>query len=440
MNQEKKTIYSLEELKEFIGLRRPGLYVSSQTSTVIPYDKYEGTVVDINQIPGDQELRDGNLICRGNTTWKDARSYARSYDLQVKTYPTEELAAVCAGVATSCTGERSFGFGTLRNQVVSLEYMDFEGKLQTLSRDKKLSDHEIFQNKEAKTLLKNYQKAYSDYHVFKNAPFPRMENETDLMIGTEGQLGIVASVELELTKNSNLSYLFVSLPKWEEDDSLHFEVFDKVQEVRGLINCVELIDSNSLDFLKEEDRPCTGRDLIFFEFNEENLEKIYEGFILKLNGIDEEQVFEMSESKFQTLRMGIPRAVFERNSAMGVVKKGTDVQVRAVDFPKLMDIYRSFSKIGVGYNLFGHFGDAHLHFNFMPLPDQVEVCQKKLMNLYKEVEKLKGSPFAEHGIGLVKKDFIKRFLSENHFELFKYLKDRMDPHQQFFPQGFMTKW
>ncbi|MCR9204806.1 MAG: hypothetical protein NXH75_09525, partial [Halobacteriovoraceae bacterium] len=118
-------------------------------------------------------------------------------------------------------------------------------------------------------------------------------------------------------------------------------------------------------------------------------------------------------------------------------KKGTDVQVKAESFQGLMEYYREMSKVGVGYNLFGHFGDAHLHFNYMPMPNQINTCQTSLENLYQWVKETKGSTFAEHVIGLLKKKFIKPYFEDTHYKMFSYLKEKMDPEEIFFPQGFM---
>ena len=123
---------------------------------------------------------------------------------------------------------------------------------------------------------------------------------------------------------------------------------------------------------------------------------------------------------------------------MGVVKIGTDCQVAPEKFTNLLEFYRSAAKIGVRYCLFGHFGDAHLHFNYMPTKSDSAMCQDEILKLYNNVYDWKGSPFAEHGIGLLKQKYIKRFHGKNQLGLFSDLKKEYDPHNQFFPQGFMT--
>lgn len=438
----KKAVFKdIQDIKNHVKKGVPSFYFSSQTSTVIPYDKLEEFlgikedqeyfICDLSQMPPHMELlQNGNLVVRGAVSWKDARDYLKSKGRTIKTSPTEELALITAGAATSATGERCFAFGNLRSQIARIKFIDYAGKEKELSRENDLKIEGID--------LSKYQEEFKRYESFKNAPFPRFEKETDLMIGTEGQLGVITEIEIETVQNFPVQHLFMLLPKWEEDYAPHLEVLEKIQSWREDVILVELIDSNAFSFLPEEDRPNKGGDALFFEIKMEAFEKFYEEFLLELKKISEEQVFELSENRFHNIRASVPRAVFEENSKMGVIKMGTDVQVRTKDFKELLDIYRSFSKTGIRYNLFGHFGDSHLHFNFMPRPENVDFCKEEFEKMYARVRALDGSPFAEHGIGLIKQKYIKDFIGPVQKETFQKLKDFMDPRRQFFPQGFMN--
>ncbi|MCY4644832.1 MAG: FAD-binding oxidoreductase [Bacteriovoracales bacterium] len=439
------TIKSLDDLAAHIKAKHPSLYFSSQTSTVIPFDRLLRSphkngmdLVNLSQIPGEMEWAGKNLLCRGGVTWKEAGEFCLESGREIMTYPTEELACVLAGVATSCTGERSFGYGTLRDQVVSLTTLGKEGKAIHLKKNRKLLEHSLFQDQRAKDLLKAYGDSYREYEGFKNAPFPRLETEVDLMIGLEGQLGVVTEVELQTIPKGHSRYLFFELPPWEKDDSSHLEILERVQPLRRLIRCCELIDSNGMEFLEKSLRPATGKDFIFLEILEEHFDEICERLASSLGPIGENQMYEMPVSKFQKLRMAIPRAVSEENSRRGVIKKGTDIQVRTEQMAKLMGLYRKLAGKGIPYTLFGHFGDAHLHFNFLPTAKEADACERSLESLYGEVLKMKGSPFAEHGIGLIKQKFIRPFLSDIHFEMFRYLKSTMDPLNIFFSNGYLN--
>ena len=118
--------------------------------------------------------------------------------------------------------------------------------------------------------------------------------------------------------------------------------------------------------MPESENPIGSRnvDLIFLEVSVHEMEDIFERLVSDLPNIDENKVFTMDATRCQRLRLSVPRYTFERNSQMGVLKKGTDVQVSTECFSRLLDLYRDFSKVGISYNLFGHFGDCHLHFNF----------------------------------------------------------------------------
>ncbi|MBT3586571.1 MAG: FAD-binding oxidoreductase, partial [Halobacteriovoraceae bacterium] len=336
---------------------------------------------------------------------------------------------------TSCTGERCFGFGGMREQVLEIEYLDYRGEVQILSRERPLSAHPHFRDNAE--LLEQYGEDYAPYEQFKNAPFPRFLKEIDLMIGTEGQLGVITGAKLKLAAATNVHYIFLFLRPWQEDFSQHLEVFERVQKYRSKIFACEMIDRNSLEYLSLEERPCQNQDLVFLEIDASEFETVYQELLTTLS-LPEESLVEIPMGKVRDLRMNVPRAIFEVNAKMGVTKKGTDVQVSPKQFEKLLHYYKSWSNSGVAYNLFGHFGDAHLHFNFMPTQTEEPQCQELLAQLYREVSAWGGSPFAEHGIGLLKQKFIKNYYGENQKLMFGHLKEKMDPHNQFFPGGYMN--
>ena len=434
-----KTFYSVEDLVSHLKAHQPSFYFSSKTSTVIPYDKLDTLLpwskgdfflCDLSKLPPKMELKEnGNLVLSGGVSWEDAKKFLRSKGRNLKTSPTEQLALITAGIATSCTGERCFGFGTMRSQVVSLKYLDFNGEEKILNQEEEFvlsSEH-----------LKSYQQDFKTYQTFKNAPYPRFNKAIDLMIGTEGQLGVVTEVEIETVENYDLTYVFLLLPKWEENIDAHMEIFNAVQSQRDAIMSCEILDSNCMNYLKADEKLGKNQDVIFLEIKSDRFEEIYGNILCHLKHINHDDVFEIAENKFHHIRAGVPRAIFEENSKMGVVKIGTDCQVSGEKFPDLLKFYREAAKVGVRYCLFGHFGDAHLHFNYMPTKDESARCLDQIQKLYDQVLEWQGSPFAEHGIGLLKQKYIKRFHGPHQLGLFHDLKQKHDPYRQFFPQGFM---
>jgi FAD/FMN-containing dehydrogenase len=441
---------SISELRKHLHSKRPTLYVGSRTSTVLPYEQFiespkkfgfaENLVIaDLSSLPKSINLNsDGQLIIKGPVNWQEAKAYCLSQGREILTSPTEELALCLSGVATSATGERCFGHGTLRDQIVGVTFIDSSGVENTVKNKDSLKDLDVFKKPANKKLLEAYSKDYEHYRKFKNAPFPRLEKQTDLMIGTEGQLGIITSATYKTTKKKNEIYLFFKLPKWEINFDAHLEIFNKIQSFRDEIVSCELVDENSIRYLPIEERPAEGVDLLFLEIEEDKLDYIYENLLSELTLVSDDDVFQMNSSKCRDFRMNIPRFIFEENQKMGVTKVGTDVQVRPEGFKKLIDRYKMWKDDGIPYNLFGHFGDAHLHFNFMPKPEELDLCKEKLEAFYHDVKSMDGSPFAEHGIGTLKRKYIEPFYNENQKEMFKVLKKYYDPDNILFPNGYMS--
>ncbi len=436
-----KTFYSQEDLVSHLKAHQASFYFSSKTSTVVPYDKLESLLpwentsdfflCDLSKLPQHMELKgNGNLVLRGAVSWEDAKTFLRSKGRNLKTSPTEQLALITAGIATSCTGERCFSFGNMRSQVVRLKYLNFNGEEKELKREEDFIS--------TSSALKSYQNDFAFYKSFKNAPYPRFEKAIDLMIGTEGQLGLVTEVEIETTDNSPVTYVFMLLPRWEKTIDPHLEIFQAVQSHREAIISCELLDANCMGYLKPDEKLGSDQDVIFLEVKTSEFEDIYANVLCNLKHTSAEEVYEIAESKFHHVRAGVPRAIFEENSKMGVVKVGTDVQVDAEHFSSLLKFYREASTIGVRYCLFGHFGDAHLHYNYMPKKEESQKCLDEFQKLYDKVLEWKGSPFAEHGIGLLKQKYIKKFHGAHQLQLFQDLKKEHDPYNQFFPQGFMS--
>ncbi len=353
-----KTFYSSEDLISHLKAHQPSFYFSSKTSTVIPYDKLDTLLpwsngdyflCDLSKLPPSMELNEkGNLILKGAVSWEDAKKFLRSKGRNLKTSPTEQLALITAGIATSCTGERCFGFGTMRSQVVRLKYLDFNGE------EKELKREDDFKTTSAN--LKPYQEDFKTYQTFKNAPYPRFEKAIDLMIGTEGQMGLVTEVEIETAENYDLTYVFMLVPKWEDNFEPHMEIFNAVQSHRDAIMSCELLDANCMNYLKPDEKLGTNQDVIFLEIKSDQFEDIYGNVLCHLKNIGHDDVFEIAENKFHHVRASVPRAIFEENSKMGVVKIGTDCQVTGEKFPELLKFYREAAKVGVRYCLFGHFG------------------------------------------------------------------------------------
>ena len=80
---------------------------------------------------------------------------------------------------------------------------------------------------------------------------------------------------------------------------------------------------------------------------------------------------------------------------------------------------------------FGHLGDGNIHFNMIE-----PVNYTKNFNSFRDqiydlvntiVKEQKGSISAEHGIGMIKKEGLKKFKGKNKIEFMKNIKRSLDP-------------
>jgi len=81
-----------------------------------------------------------------------------------------------------------------------------------------------------------------------------------------------------------------------------------------------------------------------------------------------------------------------------------------------IDRIRNCSKTEVAYAIFGHIGDYHLHFNFLPKStDELEQMKKASYRFARKGVELGGTITAEHGVG--KKTYVDNGTSKPYLEL-----------------------
>jgi FAD/FMN-containing dehydrogenase len=77
--------------------------------------------------------------------------------------------------------------------------------------------------------------------------------------------------------------------------------------------------------------------------------------------------------------------------------------------------------------VFGHAGDGNLHVNvrYSPAVDKYEEVSKLVYGITADFA---GSISAEHGIGLLKRPYLKLSRTEEEIETMRTLKRALDPH------------
>jgi FAD/FMN-containing dehydrogenase len=81
---------------------------------------------------------------------------------------------------------------------------------------------------------------------------------------------------------------------------------------------------------------------------------------------------------------------------------------------------------------FGHLGDGNLHYNVSPpegTSDEAFIDRQADINLivHDSVHHFDGSISAEHGLGALKREEIKRYKSDAELDLMRTIKQALDP-------------
>ena len=69
----------------------------------------------------------------------------------------------------------------------------------------------------------------------------------------------------------------------------------------------------------------------------------------------------------------------------------------------------------------------------------VSAADSILEDFYHTLSTKNVSPFAEHGVGIIKKRYLNLMYKSEHLKIFNFLKQQLDPDTLFFPEGFMKQ-
>ena len=217
------------------------------------------------------------------------------------------------------------------------------------------------------------------------------------------------------------------------------------------VEAIEFFGKNSLALLHKRheeggtdlnDFPkCDAAVYSEFAFDEDEVEEIYELLEekLQLAGTSTDNSWagmDYSETEvLKKFRHAVPETI---NQIIGERKReipdlhkiGTDLAVPDGNLEIIFDFYREqLDSAGLQYAIFGHIGNNHLHVNIMPQNENELIEAKKFYGIFaqKAVE-LGGTVSAEHGIGKLKKDFLKLMYGEMGVNQMENVKLSLDPN------------
>ena len=263
-------------------------------------------------------------------------------------------------------------------------------------------------------------------------------NLTQLMVGSEGTLGIITKIVLRL----------IPLPKY---DLLMLVPFNSVDNASAAVSAIfragftpsglELMEIDSLKivsaFVESNAIPITegtaAHLIIEVDGNhEETLMGEMESISELLAGFDCSEIYFADNASQKAELWKLRRRVAEAVKIDGYTIEEDTVVPRAA----LPELIKGVKALGIEYGFksvcYGHAGDGNLHIRIKK--EGTENSQEdpeiisSLRALFELVYKLGGTISGEHGIGLVQKSFMDIVFQEKQIELMRGIKKVFDPN------------
>jgi FAD/FMN-containing dehydrogenase len=373
--------------------------IATNKEVVVAFDRMN-QILDFNAL-------DRSVICQAGVITRTLQDLAAENNLF---YPVDFASSgssqIGGNISTNAGGIKVVGYGLTRNWVLGLKVVTGEGKILELNHG----------------LVKNAT-GYDIRHLF---------------IGSEGTLGFITEATMRLARApKNLSVLVLGVTGIPALMNV-FEAFQNVLDLTAFEFFSELtlnIMHKDKGYPKPFDEAAPFYALIEFENDCEDRESkalgafeycSEQGWVI--DGV-------MSQSIEQARKLWRLREdISETISAYTPYKN--DLSVKISNVPTFLDavdalVAERYAEFEVLW--YGHIGDGNLHLNILK-PAEMNTdeffakCKKVNNEVFEITHKMRGSISAEHGVGLLKRDYLKYSRSNEEIAAMRALKAVFDPN------------
>ena len=330
--------------------------------------------------------------------------YVQERDLFYPPDPGEKSATIAGNINTNAGGMRAVKYGVTRDYVRGLEVVLPNGEIVNIGGK----------------VVKNS----SGYSI------------KDLIVGSEGTLGIVTKAILRLLPlpKKDIS-LLIPFP----DLSGAIETVPKIIKSKSIPTAIEFMERDVIlaaeEFLgkKFPDNTSDAYLLLKFDGNsKEEIEKEYENVahLCLENGAYDVFISDTQERN---------ESIWSARGAFLEAIKASTTEMDECDVVVPRDKVAEFirythdlqKKLNVRIKSFGHAGDGNLHVYTLRDDMNDETWEIKLKesfdHMYRKSRELRGQVSGEHGIGYAKKGYLHESQSESYMDLIKNIKVAFDP-------------
>jgi len=262
-------------------------------------------------------------------------------------------------------------------------------------------------------------------------------NLTQLMIGSEGTLGVVTKIVTKLIPKPQQSV--VMLGSFTENEKACAAV-SAIFRAGITPSALEFMERKGVEWvIKFDDIKFDLKNdvnaFLMIEFDGDDLDNIFKdcekvNMVLEEFGCIDVLFADTAQQKEELWRMR--RTMAESIKSNSVYKEEDTVVPRAA-LPKLINGIKEIgSKYGFESVCYGHAGDGNLHVNIikagMSDQDWKDKLKDGIVEIFELTTQLGGTISGEHGIGLVQKEFMPIKYSEVSLNLMRGIKQVFDPN------------
>lgn len=305
-------------------------------------------------------------------------------------------------VGTGCSGTNAYRYGTMRDWVLSLTVVLADGTvIKTRQRPRKSS---------------------AGYDL------------TRMFIGSEGTLGLVTEATLKLTvKPRHESVAVTSFGTIREAA----ECVSRVVGEGVPIAAVEILDDVQMRCINESgstSRRWNEAPTLFFKFSgTQSAVKESIGLVQNFAKSKGSRSFDFAKNADEAAELWSAR----KEALWSVMAKRrddtdhvwtTDVAVPISRLPDIIEETKEdMTSSGLLAAMVGHVGDGNFHAILLFNDKERKIAEEVVHRMVKRAVEMEGTVTGEHGVGLIKRDYLAREMGENTVDAMRKLKQAFDP-------------
>jgi glycolate oxidase len=366
----------------------------------------KGIVIDMSRMNRILELDEENLTVtvEPGVLLMELSKFVEEHDLFYPPDPGEKTATIGGNINTNAGGMRAVKYGVTRDFVRGLE-----------------------------VVLPNGDIVEFGGKVVKNSSGYSMK---DLIVGSEGTLGIVTKAILKLLPLPKKAIsLLIPFPTLEQA----IRTVPLIIKSKTIPTAIEFMQRETIidaeEFLGKKFPDNQSDAYLLLKFDGNSAEEIQASFDKVADICLEQGALDILFADTDERNDSIWKA---RGAFLEAIKASTtlmdevDVVVPRNKVSEMVEFSHQLQdKIGIRIKSFGHAGDGNLHI-YVLKDNLTEEEWKKRLNLamdemYKKARELNGQVSGEHGIGYAKKPYLNQSLAPEILEIMRGIKKAFDP-------------